>query len=510
MLVDGPSRAELEALNLAESFRDFVRAAWKVVEPATPPVFGWHVDAICDHLEAVTAGQIKDLVINVPPRHTKSTLVSVMWPTWEWTRNPSQTFLTASYALKLAIRDAVASRRLIESPWYKERWGHLFKLADDQNAKSRYDNDRRGWRIATSVDSSAIGDGGDRIIVDDPHSATGVESDAKRETALEWWRSTMSTRRNNPRIAARVIVMQRLHERDLSAEALSTGTWEHLCLPAEYEGDKRKTSIGWSDPRTERGDLLCPERFDREAIEELKVSLGSYAAAGQLQQRPAPAGGGRIKRYWFRFWYPKDIDPPEPHRERGPDGLEVACPQAVLPDRFDFIGQSWDMAFKGENESDFVCGQTWGKLQARKYLLDMKLDKLDFPATLREVAAMRARWPRTMAIWVEDKANGPAVMSTLRGKVPGLVPVEPDGGKVARVNAAAPTVEAGDVWLPHPSIAPWVKNLLASLSAFPKGAYDDDVDAFTQAIRKMDSMAVADFNPAAMLGVGQRANPWRT
>src|SRR5262249_32450832 len=260
---------------------EFVRQAWHVLEPQTVFVPGFHIDAICEHLEAITRGEIRNLIINVPPRHMKSLLVSVFWPAWEWIRKPHLRYLCSSYAQGLSVRDSLKCRRLVESPWYQARWGDRFKLTSDQNTKLRFDNDRSGYRLSTSVGGAVTGEGGDRILVDDPHNVSEAESDAVRESTTNWFDVAMSTRVNDPRTAAKVIVMHRCHQRDLSGHLLEQGGWDHLCLPAEYEATERVTSINWSDPRIEIGELLWPERFGAGEIASLKTSLGSYGAAGQ-------------------------------------------------------------------------------------------------------------------------------------------------------------------------------------------------------------------------------------
>src|SRR5580704_7778756 len=228
------ARLKLEREYATRSLREFVRQAWHVVQPFTPFVPGWHIDAICDHLEAVTRGKIRNLLINIPPRHMKSLLVSVFWPAWEWILLPERRFLYSSYAATLSIRDSVKCRTLIGSPWYQRFWGDRFALSSDQNTKTRFNNDRSGYRIATSVGGAATGEGGDRIVCDDPHNVQEAESDSIRKTTTDWYDVVMSTRVNDPRTAAKVVVMQRCHQRDLSGHLLAQGGWELLCLPAEY------------------------------------------------------------------------------------------------------------------------------------------------------------------------------------------------------------------------------------------------------------------------------------
>lgn len=459
-----------------------------MVEPATEYVPGWHIDAISDHLEAVTRGWIRNLIINIPPRHMKSLQVAVLWPTWAWTWQPALRWLFSSYAEKLAIRDSVKSRRLINSPWYQARWGHVFRLTGDQNEKMRFENNKTGYRIATSVGGSATGEGGDVVVVDDPHKTQEAESETIREGVLQWWDETMSTRLNDPKTGAKVVVMQRVHEQDLTGHVLEKmgqggESYEHLCLPAEYEPKVYVTSIGFSDPRTEYGELLWPERFDREAINNLKITLGSRAAAGQLQQRPAPAEGDIFKKAWWRFWLPAGVNPP-PVRVKLEDGSYFECPQITLPALAEQI-QSWDMTFSDTKQSAFVVGQVWGRTGADKFLLDQVRDRLDFPRTLKTFQSLTTRHPAAGAKLVENKANGPAVIQTLRNKISGIIAINPQGDKVARAHGVSPQVEAGNVYLPHPAIAPWVYDFIERAAAFPNAAFKDEIDAMTQALARL-------------------------
>lgn len=418
----------------------------------------------------------------------KSLQVAVLWPTWAWTWQPQLRWLFSSYAEKLAIRDSVKSRRLINSPWYQARWGHMFRLTGDQNEKMRFENSKTGYRIATSVGGSATGEGGDVVVVDDPHKTQEAESETIRGGVLQWWDETMSTRLNDPKTGAKVIVMQRVHEEDLTGHVLEKmgqggESYEHLCLPAEYEPKVYATSIGFSDPRTEYGELLWSERFDRSAIENLKITLGSRAAAGQLQQRPAPAEGDIFKKAWWRFWLPQGVTAP-PVRVKLPDGSMFECLQRALPDLSEQI-QSWDMTFSDTKTSAFVCGQAWGRSGADKFLLDQIRDRLDFPGTIKAFKRLTALWPRAGVKLVENKANGPAVIQSLRSKISGIIAVNPRGDKVARAHAVTPQVEAGNVYLPHPAIAPWVNELIEEAAAFPNSAYKDQVDTLTQALSRL-------------------------
>jgi len=472
---------EIDRELAGRSFGRFVQLAWHVVEPSTPFVAGWHIAAIVKHLEAVSSGDIRNLLINVPPRHMKSLLVSVFWPAWEWIRWPERRWLYSSYGAQLSIRDSIKCRRLIESGWYQERWGDRYALTSDQNTKGRFDNNRSGYRLSTSVGGAATGEGGDRIVCDDPHNVQEAESDSVRKGTLDWWDVVMSTRMNDPKRAAKVIVMQRCHQQDLSGHVLEQGGWEHLCLPAEFEAVSRTTSIGWSDPRTEPGELLWPERFGPKEIADLKVSMGSYAAAGQLQQRPSPSGGGIIKRHWFRYWQLPGANLP-PVMVKWPDGTLAAVRAVDLPRNMPEQVQSWDCAFKDQETSDYVVGQAWGRLGSLYFLGDQIRGRMNFPATMNAVRDLSARFPGTLAKLIEDKANGSAVIQMLCVEIPGILPVNPEGGKIARAAAVSPLVEAGNVYLPHPLYAPWVNDFIEECAAFPNGAHDDQVDAMTQAL----------------------------
>jgi predicted phage terminase large subunit-like protein len=446
-----------------QSLRSFVEQAWPILEPAVPFRSNWHIDYITEHLEAVTAGHITRLLINIPPRCMKSILASILWPIWEWIRHPEGRWIFACYADTLATRHSVDRRSVIQSPWYQTRWGDQVRLAPDQNVKSEFMNTRRGVMVATSIGGSITGKGGSRIVVDDPHNPLQAESDAQRETALVFFSRTLSTRLDNKNDDAIVVVMQRLHERDLSALCVDLG-FTHICLPAETQIPTRFVM-----PRSRRvvvrepGDLLWPEREGRAALDLQRRLLGSAAYESQYQQRPAPAGGLLFQRAWWRFY-------------------------DELP-KLEELSQSWDMAFKDKPDSDYVVGLVAGWRGADLYLIDRVKGQWGFSESCRQVEALRRRHPESTTILIEDAANGPAIIEALRHRISGIIAVQPEGGKLARAQAAQPYVEAGNVYLPNPrphgQLLParaWVDDFLHQLTAFPNGAHDDDVDAFTQVL----------------------------
>lgn len=426
-----------------------------------------------------------------------------MWPCWEWITAPERRWLFASYAESLAIRDNVRSRRLIQSAWYQSNWGARFQFAGDQNEKRKVETDRGGHRIAVGTGGSATGEGGDRLVIDDPHNIGDIESDITRKGVLDWFDTVWSTRANDPKTTAKVIIMQRSHADDLAGHVLEQGGWEHLSIPAEYEGDTRKTAIGWSDPRRREGELLWPERFGAEEITRAKRTLGSYAYSGQYQQRPSPIGGGIFKRHWWRYWRPAHLELP-PVQVRMPDGAICSIAAVVLPARFDGMLQSWDLAFKDLRTSDYVAGGVWAVVGADKFLLDQRRERLDFPGTVAAIRQMTAKWPAAAAKLVEDKANGPAVIASLQHEIPGLIAVNPEGGKIARAQAVSPQCESGNVYLPHPAVAPWVDAFIEECANFPNDRHDDQVDQMTQALIRMQEGPAAPsriyYNPWAAQG----------
>jgi len=314
------------------SLRAFVEQAWDVLEPGTRFIPGLHVDAVCEHLQAMMEGPIKDLIINIPPGFAKSMIGCVFMPAWVWINNPAFRFLFSSYKQDYAIRDSVKCRTLIQSAWYRDRWGDRYKLKADQNEKGKFENDKTGSRETTSV-GTGTGSRAMLVVVDDPMSVDQSVSDAERKRANDWWTGTMTTRLNDLRTGHLLLIQQRLHEEDTTAVCLAQGGYQHLYLPNEFERDRACQTSIWKDPRTEEGQLLWPAKVGPEEVAMLKRKLGSYGYAGQYQQRPSPAGGGIFKQWW-RYWKYKTIDVP-PVIIRLPDGNMRRVHAVDLPEAFD-------------------------------------------------------------------------------------------------------------------------------------------------------------------------------
>jgi len=280
---------------------DFLKKSWQSIDPQ-PYVHGWHMDALCEHLQATATGEITRLLINIAPGTSKSSATSVFFPAWLWGPFgwPEARFIGASYEQSLATRDNRRNRLLIESEWYQERWP--IKLTSDQNEKTGFENITRGWRQSCAV-KSMTGKRGDFVVWDDPLSPEKAYSDVERDTANRIFSETLPTRLNHPEKSVIIIIMQRLHQNDVSGYILAKELgYEHLMLPMEFEKERKcYTSINWQDPREEDGELLFPERFPEKVVERDKSVMGSFATAGQFQQRPTPREGGLFKRSWFNF-----------------------------------------------------------------------------------------------------------------------------------------------------------------------------------------------------------------
>ena len=480
---------ERERRTMERSLYEFLKGAWPIIEPGRQFIDNWHIKAICEHLEAVSRREIKRLLINVPFRTSKSTITSVAWPAWTWAQfgEANHQWLCGSYAEKLAIRDNLKMRRLVQSDWYKSYWGDRFSLAGDQNEKKRFQNDQMGYRIAFGMTGGVMGDGGDTILIDDPHDRQGAHSEAERENTLTTYDEALITRLNDPITGAIVIIMQRLHQKDLSGHVLGKGEdWTHLMLPMEYEKARHcSTALGFSDPRRTEGELLWPERFDAPTVKSLVKGLGSYGAAGQLQQRPSPAGGGILKPEFFQLWSAKK----------------------AVPDLF-FIVQSYDTAFTEKTENDPTACSVWGigehesgPLKGTRFaiLLDYWADHMKYPDLKRKVMAdWKADYggikddplhPSRKAdtILVEEKGSGQSLLQDLRTSNIPVIAYNPGrADKISRAHITAPLLEAEMFYVLESKKEPgkpvtWARPFMEQCEQFPNGEHDDGVDTFTQA-----------------------------
>lgn len=447
------------------SLAEFAKRAWHVLEPAAELKWGWALDAICLHLEAVTDGRITRLLMNVPPGSMKSLLTGVIWPAWEWGAKgmPEMRFIGTAHEETLAIRDSRKCRDLIKSEWYQKLWP--LQLAADLDGKREFGNVHKGSRQARAF-TSMTGVRGDRVILDDPISADNANSEAKLEAARIAFTETLPTRINSDKSAI-VVIMQRLNEKDVSGVILEMGLpYVHLYIPMRFEANNRcTTEIGWTDPRTEDGELMFPERFSEAQVKELETTLGTYGAAGQLQQRPSPRGGGIINTTWFKYW--------------------TICPQ------LDFRLITVDTAQKTAQQNDYSVLQCWGRSKTgQAVMIDQLRGKWEAPELLVQARAFWIKHQQHQlpvfsraalkGMYVEDKVSGTGLIQTLRREGIPVVAIQRNNDKISRGHDAAPFIESGNVLLPQD--APWLSDFLSECGTFPAGAHDDQLDPMFDAI----------------------------
>lgn len=498
-----PRQRELIRAHLARSsYAEFVRQAWPLVEPANPLRWSFYVDAIADHLSAVYRREIRKLGINLPPRHGKSTLVTILWPAWVWTHSPQWRWLCGSYSATLSEEHSLKCRRLIQSAWYQENFARRWQLSEDQNTRDFYSNTASGHRIATGVGGAATGLGATGIILDDPLKAADAYSDAERARAKRWIDETMSTRYDDPATGVMVAIGQRLHEQDPFGWMKKSGDAEMLVLPAEFEEARRCVTYHvidgerrefYRDPRQRDGELLSPERFTSKVLERIKREIGETGFSGQFQQSPAPAGGGMFKVNAWRF-YRFAGDPELSGMRPTIDGAKCWDGEARIVDLEDLdeVVISVDATFKKTKSGSFVAIHVWGKYGSRRLLLDRVHARMDFTATVVALLGVIARWPQARRKLIEGKANGDAICDTLEHEhdITGIERVNPgDASKEQRAFAMQPYQSAGNVELYDG--APYLEEYILEHARFPAGATNDDVDAQSQALQGFEAPETA-------------------
>lgn len=463
---------------------DFTEQAWPIIEPRTPFVNSWHIGAIAEHLEAVTRGQLSDLLINVPPGTMKSILVSVMWPAWEWIRKPHLRYLCASYDETLSVRDAMRMRAIVESFWYQARWP--LAMRRDANTKTRFENTSTGWRIATSVGGRGTGEHPNRKIVDDPHNVKRSLSPVNRREVITWFDLTLGSR-GVSLDAATVVIMQRLHEDDLSGHILAElrDRFTFLCLPMRYEPPTMvdgvaiprmpTTPLGFQDPRHEKGELLFPALFDEPRTQrleaQLRASAGEFGVAGQLQQRPVPEAGGLFQEAWLPIVEAPPADAIVLRRARGWDcagtegggdysvGARLALTKAGLIYVEDVVRGQWGPdAFEGPTGifKSTVVGD--GRAVSQR-------EEQEPGSAGKKVIAEHAK-----LLMGYDYRGLPST-----------------GDKVTRARPFRAQASVGNVRLVR---GPWNREYIRELCGFPNGTYDDQVDASSCGFDELTSESV--------------------
>jgi predicted phage terminase large subunit-like protein len=520
-----PYLRELNKLAAEDSLIEFMKQGWHALEPATKFVANWGVSAICDHLQAVSYGHIKRLLITVPPGCTKSMTVNVFWPAWEWgpMNMPHLRFISWAHEQGLATRDNVRCRDLINSEWYQENWGHEFMFKGDQNAKIYYENDKTGWRQSCAAESMT-GKRGDRVIGDDPHSVKGADSDVQREDVLQTFAETVPTRLNKQNESAIIIIMQRVHERDVAGLILTEELgYEHLMLPMEFEPERRCYSVvkpsymdvkpetvyfnhmtkSWVpykpgnqiatqeavkynvDPRTEDGELLDPIRFPEESLDDLKKALrswgGTYAEAGQLQQRPAPRGGGMFQKNDFTII----------------DSLnELGKMRKVV--------RGWDLASSKDKKSAFTVGLKMGiTIDEDIVIMDVVRGQWTpgIVNTNLKKAAERDGYNIEQDLPQDPGQAGKSQISAFAKLLIGyrMRHSTESGSKEDRAKPLAAQAESGNVYILR---ADWNDTFINEAAVFPAGEFLDQIDAASRAFARL-LLKKPDQIPVGPVVVGQ-------
>lgn len=480
--------------------------------PQTPLIWGPHLDAICEHLDAVYKGQIQNLIITTPPGSTKSNSVCVYWPAWCWIGRPWWQFLCASSDAALTLRDAVASRRLMTSEWYQERFGHCFSFTSDQNIKGWYENDKRGFRTSTSVGADVIGKKGDVLLGDDLLDALKAKSKASREAAREWFGRGFWNRVNDERTCRRVMPGQRVHDEDVVNFALESGKWVELRLAEEYNPRKHcSTCIGWQDWRTEKGELLRPQQFGPDQVEAARKILGASDYSAQHQQDPTPEEGNLFKAANFRYYLPLEIS-----NGGVAKGHEECLPRfqlgpSVIVAKKDCIRfATVDLAVSVKEEADSTAILSWLLHPPSRNLLLVGLvcERMEAPDILprvqREIDTWNLQW-----VGVEKVGYQLAIIQYARrmGMQVRELQVSKKEDKIARAQVALVMMEAGQVWFP--SNAPWLGECVSQLLAFPKGRHDDVVDGVSYGCQEAAKILNQYAQSAMPLSLGPgKFDPW--
>jgi predicted phage terminase large subunit-like protein len=460
--------AEYDAIE-TEWARDDLISFVRRYDPSYKP--SWYHFLIAQKLKDVSDGLTQRIIFILPPRHGKSTLVSRYFPAWHLGRHPEEREIAISYAGRLAHRFGLFSRNLVSHP----RWPFPdVKLAKDSRSADVWDLEgRNGGYIAAGVDGSITGEGANILLIDDPtKSAREADSETVREATIEWYRETAY-----PRLQAGgriVIVGTRWRDDDLLG----------YVIEQSENGQGDTFEIVYFPAIDEDGQALWPEMFPLEELAKRERNMTRRMWAAQYQGVPITDEGGTFKRWEWKYWHPVDMWLP-PVEVVGPTGQTMLVEAIPLPRVFDRSVQSWDATFQETANGSFVVGQVWASLGPRRFLLDQYRARVDFTQSLLAIRTMTAKWPLVVRKLVENKANGPAIISTLRSKIAGIVPVEPSGSKEQRANAVSPFVESGDVYLPHPALYAWVgekKGFIDEAARFPFGENDDQVDAMTQAL----------------------------
>lgn len=432
----------------------FIHRTFQTVCPGETFIPNWHIDTIAYHLQQCLSGDIKRLVITLPPRSLKSIITSVAFPAFVLGKDPSKQIVCTSYSQVLTDKHANDHLAIMQADWY-QRCFPKTRLHPKKQSRSEFMTTQQGTRFSTSVGGTMTGRGGNIIIIDDPLKADEAPSENARMNCIDWYRNTLSSRLNNKSEDVMILIMQRLHEEDLAGYVLEHEGWTHLNIPAIAE-ERQVIRIADNQVHVRHeNDVLHPERDPIDILNDLKSSLGSYAFAAQYQQRPVPIEGGIVKWAWFSCYE----NPPKKEEN-------------------DHIVQSWDTASKAEQHNDYSVCTTWLIRKNQYYLLDVFRARLEYPALLRKIKCMAKRHAANRVI-IEDKGAGTSLIQDLKENSDlNIIKFDPKDDKETRLFTATNVIEAGRVWLPKD--APWLDIFRHEMMLFPKGKHDDQVDSLSQ------------------------------
>jgi predicted phage terminase large subunit-like protein len=446
------TKKEINAI-LRTDFAAFVRKVFSTISPATEYQHNWHIDCIAHHLKLCEEKKIKRLIINLPPRYLKSVIVNVAWTAWLLGHDASRRIISASYSQTLSRKHSVDTRVILQSEWFKELFPK-FQFSEDFNTKDKYITSERGHRIATAVDGSLTGEGGDFLICDDALNAVDMHSKLAIESANNWFDQSFITRLNSKENGVIVVIMQRLHENDLTGHLLKKGGWHHLIIPAEFS-EEVIYDCGYKKT-LKKGDVLHRERESEELLKATAIAMGGRAYAGQYLQKPASEDGNIIKNAWIKYYKLND---------------SYAMPECY---------QSWDTAIKDGEENDYSVCTDWNVKDNNFYCSGLFREKLQYPDLKKAIVARYERAiHKPQAILIEDKSSGQQVLQELRRdtNLP-LIAINPKLDKIARVSMASIHFETGRVHLPND--ANWLEDMMYEFKLFPNSTNDDIIDSVSQ------------------------------
>lgn len=496
--------SSLTAEQCRRSLYRFTKEAWDQVVPEKFED-NWHIGCICEHLQAVSEGEIQKLIINVPPGSAKSTLVSVMWPAWEWIDNPGEQSLFGSYDIDLALRDSVRCRTVFDSEWYRRTFEPTWKMAKDQNAKGFYTNTSNGNRYTFGLGAGGkLGWRGNKVVVDDPNNAMDRYNAEAKANAVKIFNTVLSSRVNDLSKGKFLVIQQRvahddftgvLLEQEGTLADLGLETWEHLMIPAEFKPSRRFfTKIGWTDPRTEEGELFFPKKFPQKHLDlQRYVNLGEEDYAAQYDQSPVPAGGSRFNSDDFVYY---------DNLGRGLVRLRRRNNvQDLINLNLCYTFVSVDLAASEKKSADYTVFSTWAVSKTFDLIL-LKVDRkrLTEPKIIEKAIALYSHvgynGQRHVGFLVEDNGLGlPIAQAMQAAGIPTIFVHIHRTDKLVRSATAAIRMAAGQIFLPSPGSEPWLEEWIKEHVNFPGYSHDDQVDATSLAAEGVFRVGFAGLKP---------------